>query len=55
MAQYKIRLFYKPEVDMLARTAKGVIDIKTGNERMAIDLVKKDILRCSKIIIEVKQ
>ena len=51
MTEYKIRLFYKPEV--FEKIAKGKIEIRKGNENYVKQLVGENLLNCSKIIIEI--
>ena len=48
--EYKIRLFYKPEVSI--NIAKGKIEIRKGNENYVHRLVGENLLKCYKIIIE---
>ena len=51
MQLYKTRLFSKTELTS-PNTIKGKILIKTTNKNQTIELIKKHIKNCSKIIIE---
>jgi len=49
--QYKLRLFYNPTVDM--KTASGKIDVRKGSKDYVLGLLKDNLDKCSKVIVEV--